>query len=161
NLLLAYSFLPGKLRERYPLLLIGSGGWGNDALHDSLRDMPFVRWLGYVPDTELAALYNLAEFMAYPSWYEGFGLPVAEAMACGCPVMTSNDPAILETSGGAARHVTPDDVDGMRDCMREMLEDEALRKRMSEAGIARTASLTWLNSAKQHFCLFREVCVGC
>lgn len=160
NLLLAHGTLPLTLQERYPLLLAGSSGWGETSLHDAIKAAAHVRWLGYVPDEELAFLYNLATVMAYPSWYEGFGLPVAEAMASGCPVLTSTDPALLETAGGAARHVAPNDVDALRQGLQEMLEDASLRVSLREAGLQRATAFTWKKTALLHLQLFQTLCTA-
>lgn len=160
NLLLSHTTLPEPLRKKYPLLLAGAVGWGNAALYDTIKSTPHVHWLGYVPDAELAALYTMADVMVYPSWYEGFGLPVAEAMACGCPVLTSTDPALVETSGGAARHVPPHLVDTIRAVLKELLEDVDQRRAMRQLGMQRAAVFSWEASMKRHLQLFWELCLN-
>ena len=160
NLLRAHRALPEALKKRFPLLLAGADGWANEKLNDTIRKTSHVRWLGYVPDAELASLYTLADVMCYPSWYEGFGLPVAEAMACGCPVLTSTDPALLETSAGAARHVPPDDVEAMCAALQELLEDANERELRRRLGLERAAAFAWEVSVARHLHLFEEVCAS-
>jgi alpha-1,3-rhamnosyl/mannosyltransferase len=90
------------------LRVVGARGWGG-------VDPPAnVTWLGDVPDDELAQLYRGARCLVYASLYEGFGLPVAEALACGCPVVTSRDSAMVEVAGEDATYVDPEDVDAIR-----------------------------------------------
>ncbi|MBO4300327.1 MAG: glycosyltransferase family 4 protein [Desulfovibrio sp.] len=160
TLLQAHAALPEKLRQLCPLLLAGASGWNNKSLQDAVRLNDHVRWLGYVQDGDLAVLYNLADVMVYPSWYEGFGLPVAEAMACGCPVLASSDPALVETAGGAARHVPPGDVETMSACLKEMLEDVNLRQSMRQEGLNRSARFTWAESGRRHLELFSKLCAN-
>lgn len=160
NLLLAYDALPETLQKRFPLILVGCSGWNNAELHAILESMPQVRRLGFVPETELPTLYGAASLMVYPSWYEGFGLPVLEAMACGCPVLTSDHAALREVGGDAVRCVQPGDVDGLCATMTEILENGALQKQMRRAGIPRAALFNWDESARKHGELFRTLCMA-
>lgn len=159
GLLRAYAALPPGLKRRFPLIFAGCSGWSNDKIFNLMREND-VRFLGYLPENDLAALYSSACLFAYPSWYEGFGLPVLEAMACGCPVLTSDDNALVELSAGCARHVAGENIDGMRDALRELLEDKDMRRAQSLAGLERARDFDWQKSAASHLRLFREVC-GC
>jgi glycosyltransferase involved in cell wall biosynthesis len=107
-----------------------------------------VRWLGELPDEELAALYRGARCLAYPSLYEGFGIPVLEAMACGCPVVTSAGGACEEVAGGAAVLVDPLDVASIAEGI-ERAGDGA-------AGLERAAQFSWQRSAAATASVYRE-----
>ena len=94
---------------------------------------------GYVPDAGLAMLYRRARMFVFPSRYEGFGLPVLEAMASGTPVITSNVTSLPEVAGDAALLVDPDDVEGLAEAMRRVREDKTLRNDLIERGLRRAA----------------------
>ena len=114
----------------------------------------FVTWVGEVPDGELAALYRGARCVVYPSLYEGFGLPVLEAMACGTPVVTSQATAMEEVAGGAAVLVDPLDVSSIA----AGLEEAATRREeLVAAGLARAREFTWTRSADAVVELWRQL----
>lgn len=159
GLLRAHAALPQALKQRFPLIFAGSSGWNNEEIFNMMR-AGGVRFLGYLPERDLVTLYGCASLFAYPSWYEGFGLPVLEAMACGCPVLASDDPALVELSAGCARHEAAEDTDGMRDALLELLEDEDARSAQTLAGLERARDFDWRKSAASHLRLFGEVC-GC
>jgi glycosyltransferase involved in cell wall biosynthesis len=117
------------------LRVVGARGWGG-------VEVP--GWVGEIPDHELAALYRGARCVLYPSLYEGFGLPVLEAMACGVPVVTSRGTAMEEVADGAAALVDPVDVDSIADGIREA---EARRAELVPLGLARAKELTWERAA--------------
>jgi glycosyltransferase involved in cell wall biosynthesis len=103
-------------------------------------------FIGEVPDHELPRLYSRALAFVYPSYYEGFGLPVLEAMQCGCPVITSNDPAITEVAGGAAIHAgTPLEL---ANALRSVARDPSLRDDLQRAGLKRAAAFSWERTAR-------------
>ena len=103
--------------------------------------------LGHVPDADLVALYARAAVVAYPSLYEGFGLPVLEAMACAVPVVTSGATALRDTSGDAALLVDPLDIDAIAAALRHVLEDTALADTLRARGTAHAAQFTWDRTA--------------
>jgi glycosyltransferase involved in cell wall biosynthesis len=107
-----------------------------------------VLWLGPVPEADLPALYSGALLFVFPSLYEGFGLPVLEAMACGTPVACSNSSSLPEVAGDAALLANPMDTQDLARAMRTALEDEGLRQEMSEKGLRRAQGFSWLQTAQ-------------
>ncbi len=122
--------------------IFNSTGSGADALED-----PSIRLLGFFPDEHLPLLYQGAEALALPSLAEGFGLPILEAMACGTPVVCSDNTAMPEVAGGAARLVPTMDVEAWREAMDEILSNAALRSEMREAGLKRASEFSWDRTA--------------
>jgi glycosyltransferase involved in cell wall biosynthesis len=107
------------------------------------------RFLGYVPDEDLPGLYSGATFFIMPSLFEGFGLTILEAMACGAPVITSHAGALPEAAGDAAIQVDPTSVEGMAEAMRTLLVDESKRSRLKQKGLDRACRFSWERSARQ------------
>ncbi|HZX95675.1 MAG TPA: glycosyltransferase family 1 protein [Myxococcales bacterium] len=105
---------------------------------------------GYVSEDELLRLYRTAAVVALPSLYEGFGFPLVEAMACGTPCIASDDPALVEVSGGAALHVPRGDADALRAQLDRVLADAALREELSRKGVMRAAAFQWDECARRH-----------
>jgi glycosyltransferase involved in cell wall biosynthesis len=101
------------------------------------------RYLGYVSTSDLSALYSAATALVFPSYTEGFGLPTIEAMRCGCPVITSDAPALLEVCGGAAIHVPPQDTSAVVASLRAVVTDRSFRENLAGRGTAHAASFTW------------------
>jgi glycosyltransferase involved in cell wall biosynthesis len=136
-----------------PLVVVGAEGWG-DLGELAGRARADTRFLGFVPADDLVALYAAATVFAYPSEREGFGLPVAEAMAAGTPVVTSRGTSTEEVAGGAAVLVDPFDVD---DIVRGLEEAFDRRAELSVAGAARAAELSWSNAAQRTVEVYREL----
>ena len=158
TLLQAYDSLPEAAKKAWPLVVVGGNGWLNDDLFTAMKRMaPHVRYLGYVDEAGLVALLNRATLFIYPSWYEGFGLPVLEAMACGCPVVAANRTALPEVCGDAAVLVDPGDAAAMGQTLLALLEDPATRQRLRERGLARCRRFTWEATADAHLELFTRL----
>jgi len=117
----------------------------------------WVHWLGTVPGEDLPLLYNLADCFVFPSLYEGFGLPVLEAMACGTPVVCSNLASLPEVAGDAALLVDPREPAALAQAILDVLENGALRGRLREAGLRRAAAFTWARTAAATANVYREV----
>ncbi|MFC0351179.1 glycosyltransferase family 4 protein [Undibacterium danionis] len=146
NLIAAYRLLPIAMRQRWPLVLVGGGGWQSEDIHADIQRAVgegWLKYLGFVDQADLPALYAGARLFTYPSWYEGFGLPIAEAMASGVPVLTSNCSSMPEVAAGAARLVEPGDVDSIREGLAQALDDDAWRELAVQRGLQRATELSW------------------
>jgi glycosyltransferase involved in cell wall biosynthesis len=154
----AFARLPAEMRSAFPLVLIGADGWNNSALMRVIeplaRDGQVVA-PGYVPRENLLKLFASAALFAYPSLFEGFGLPVAEAMASGVAVLTSNLTSLPEVSAGAAWEVDPYSIDDIAAGMERLLGDPALRDELIAKGLRRAADLTWDATVAQTCAVYR------
>lgn len=126
-------------------------------LVDDLGLGKHVVFTGYVPEDDLPHLYNLSDLFVFPSLYEGFGLPPLEAMACGCPVITSDAASLPEVVGDAAVMVDPRDVEGLAGRMRDALRDPDLREGLRERGLRQAGRFSWDRTARETLDLYREV----
>lgn len=143
GLLEAYALLP---TPRPPLLVAGGAGWRFTPVFETVTRLRLdqdVRFLGFVPEEDLPLWYNAADAFAYPSLYEGFGLPVLEAMACGSPVVTSDASSLPEVAGPAAVTVSPTDTRALADALQSILTDPARRAELRAAGLAQATRFTW------------------
>jgi glycosyltransferase involved in cell wall biosynthesis len=144
---LAQAFADLRKQHGMPhrLVLTGARSWGDPDTRSVLERIPRqdILILGQVPASSLPAIYSLADLFVFPSLYEGFGLPVLEAMACGCPVVCSNLTSLPEVAGDAALMVDPRDVQALVGAMAVALTDARTRERLIEKGRARAASFTW------------------
>jgi glycosyltransferase involved in cell wall biosynthesis len=160
RLLEAYAALPGALRRDVNLVVAGMRGWLNDSIRARVAALGLagtVHFAGYIDGRDLAAVYSLATVFAYPSLYEGFGLPVLEAMACGTPVLTSDASSLPEVAGDAALLVSPTDVEAIAGALRRLLEAPALREALAARGLRRAAAFSWDRCARQTLGVYRGV----
>jgi glycosyltransferase involved in cell wall biosynthesis len=133
------------------LVLGGAEGWLTDELHQTLDAMRWrdrVRLTGFIPETDLASWLSAADCFAFPSRYEGFGLPPLEAMACGTPVVSSTSSSLPEVLGDDALLIDPDDVEGLGDALSRVLGDAALAADLRARGLVRTARYSWAETAR-------------
>ena len=152
QLLRAYSSLEPSTRAKLPLVLAGAQGWNSEEVHDAIRIAEgegWARYLGYLPDEEVSALLSGALCFVYPSLYEGFGLPVLEAMASGIPVVTSIGSAMAEVANGAALLIDPNDVRSITEGMRAAIEDSSWRALAASRGVEVARAYTWKNTVKR------------
>lgn len=159
-LLDAYSTLPDAIRQRWPLVLAGYHGWQSEQLHERIKaaeNAGWARYLGYVADEDLPHLFSGAHLFFFPSHYEGFGLPVLEAMASGVPVVCSNASSLPEVAGGAALMFDPEDVDTLRQLIMTGLEDEVWREAAKEKGLLQASTFSWQRCAEETVAVYREL----
>lgn len=160
KLLQAYQCLPPALRKRYPLVVVGGKGWRSDALHAEIERLAAQGWLhylGFVPEADLPLLYAGARAFVYPSSYEGFGLPVLEAMASGIPVVTSNCSSLPEVTQGAALLVEPNDIDALTNCIARSLCDEMWRSTAIDLGLCTAGEYSWDRCVEQTVRVYQSV----
>jgi len=158
GLLQAFNSLDVTIKEEYHLVLAGFKGWKNEEIMNMIKvNQENIHYLGYISDQELAKVYNLATLFVYPSFYEGFGLPVLEAMACGTPVVTSHVSSIPEVGGDAVVYCDPHEPEDIRKKMLKVLSDHDLQQEKRTKGLNRAKTFTWERSAKEHLALFKKV----
>nr|PZN53866.1 MAG: glycosyltransferase family 1 protein [Chloroflexota bacterium] len=151
RLIVALAALRGEGHD-IQLVIAGGKGWLDDPIYEAMRVMamePYVRLIGFADDADLPALYSGALCFAFPSLYEGFGLPVLEAMACGTPVMTSNVSSLPEVAGDAALLVDPTDQEAITGALRRLIGDETLRQTLIARGYEQAARFSWTRAARE------------
>jgi len=149
---LMQAFAIARQKHDFPhkLVLVGQQLWMTDDVLAQARELgDAVVMTGYVPDADLPLLYNAADVFVYPSLYEGFGLPVLEAMACGAAVITSNISSLPEVAGDAARLVNPYDVEELAAALAEIVRDEQVKLAWRARGLERAKLFTWERTAEQ------------
>ena len=159
--ILAYAKLPEYLQEKYNLVLAGKE---DEKYNQSIREMiaryqleDKVIFTGYVEESELPYIYSGAAVFVFPSFYEGFGLPILEAMACGVPVVASNASSLPEVGGEAALYSNPTDVLKISANIESLLEDTLLREEMIRRGLMQIKNFTWFNAANNLLECFNEL----
>ncbi len=149
--------------ERYPNITLVIGGkrqWKASGIEATLKQLSLaekVHFTGYIADQDLPALYSAAEAFVFPSFYEGFGLPPLEAMACGTPVITSNLSSLPEVVGQAALMVDPYDIKSLAAAIERILSDQPLRKDLQQRGLAQAAKFNWQITARQTLNIYKQV----
>ena len=159
RLISAYAQLPEATKDIADLVVVGGAGWGRVDPEGWSRQHGVshrVKVLGYVTDAQLFTLYSNALFLAMPSLYEGFGLPLLEAMSKGIPVLTSNVSSMPEVAGEAAILVDPLSVESISDGLKKLLWNEGLRITLGEAAKKRASQFTWELTARKTFDVFQE-----
>ena len=152
NIIRAFDRAKAGAALPHHLVLVGKFGWGFQetlAAHEDSPHRDQVHFLHYVPAEHLQDFYNAADALVWPSHYEGIGLPLLEAMACGTPVITSDRGSMKETAAGAARLVDPLDLDSIAQALRDLAGDEALRADLRERGLERAAKFSWHKTAQE------------
>jgi glycosyltransferase involved in cell wall biosynthesis len=155
----AFARLPLTMRDEHVLVLAGDFRRRPD-LYERVRQAGLekqTQFTGIVSDDRLKELYQRAKLFVFPSRYEGFGLPVLEAMACGCPVISSNASSIPEVAGDAAILLDPMDVEGFTREMVQVMSNSDLRRDLRERGLARAAQFSWDRTARETIAVYREL----
>jgi glycosyltransferase involved in cell wall biosynthesis len=144
---------------KHKLVIAGGKGWQYKKIFETVEKLNLqkdVIFIGHIPDDDIPKLYNAADLFAFPSIYEGFGLPPLEAMACETPVVTSNSSSLPEVVGDAGIMVNPYDVDGLSKAMYEVLTNEGLRADMVKKGLERAKMFSWEKCAKEVLEVYEE-----
>lgn len=164
GVLRAFARLPLQLRSAYPLAVAGGPRLLGHRLYPDPRPLTVqleiegsVRFVGEVDEADKPAVYSAATLFVWPSLYEGFGIPVLEAMACGTPTITSNNSALPELAAEAARLVDPRDLGALADAMAELLEDADARAELRRRGLKRASQYSWERVADQTVAVYRSV----
>ncbi|WP_417447315.1 MULTISPECIES: glycosyltransferase family 4 protein [Gammaproteobacteria] len=160
GILAAFNQLPQEIRRQHKLVVVGRDGWGNEDLLPELRALEARGegyWLDYLPRQQVMALLQSAAALVFPSLYEGFGLPVIEAFAARCPVITSNMTSLPEVAGEAAWLINPTDSAEIATAMLNVLENQTLRAARIEAGLNRAKTFTWEACAARTLDVYEKV----
>jgi glycosyltransferase involved in cell wall biosynthesis len=149
-----------RVKDSPNLVIAGGKGWLYSSIFEKAKSVgkkSNVFFPGYVEDADKAALYSGAVFFAFPSLYEGFGMPPLEAMACGAPCLVSNAASLPEVCGDAAIYADPNSIEDMSSKIEQLLSDGALRSNLRQRGLARSKRFDWANSAKRLYSLYQKV----
>lgn len=160
NVLKAYEIFLSKNIAAQPLVILGcKADFIQSLLHQNNLNIPAEKMLipGYIASQDLPVIYNLTSLFLYPSLSEGFGLPVLEAMACGAPVLTSNNSSLNEVSGQAAKLVNPKNVEEIAAAIQQVIENEELKQYMKSQGIMNALRFSWRMSAEETLAVYNEI----
>jgi glycosyltransferase involved in cell wall biosynthesis len=160
TLIRAFRALIDGYKAEADLAIVGKQGWLYDDVYELVDELGLknrVHFLGRVPTADLPHLYNASQMLVLPSYYEGFGLPPLEAMACGVPVIVSDTPAMSEAVADAAIRVAPEDDEGFTVAMWRLLSDDALRAEMIAKGLKRAESFSWRRAAEETLKVYHKV----
>ncbi|HXS67355.1 MAG TPA: glycosyltransferase family 1 protein [Candidatus Polarisedimenticolia bacterium] len=160
RLISAFNEFKSATGSHWQLVFGGSDWHGAEAIHAAAKQSPFasdIRLLGFVADDDLPALYRAADAFVYPSLYEGFGMPPIEAMACGCPVISSTRGSLGEVVGSAAAIVEPEDVNSITKQLVSLANDANLRERLRAAGLEHAGQFDWNNTASQTLSIYSRL----
>lgn len=152
NLIAAFKALPKEIKENYDLVLVGHKGWRTEKIDQMIeigKNEGWLKQMGYVDQNHLPIIVSASILMAYPSYYEGFGMPIVEAMASGTPVLTSKVASMPEVSAGAAYLIDPYSVQNMTDGLLKLITDRELRETLILKGLDRAKDFTWEAAANK------------
>jgi glycosyltransferase involved in cell wall biosynthesis len=161
RLLRAYERMRDHGTAAVPLVVSGKPDYGHDETPPAgwtVAPMVGVRWMGLIPDEDLPAFYSGAAVFIYPSLFEGFGLPVLEAMACGTPVVASDRASLPELTGDASLLVDAESVDALAEAIARVVADQSLAQDLRRRGLERSRRFSWKETASRTLAVYREVC---
>lgn len=144
----------------HELVCVGPYGWASRDLYERVDHLGLgrqVHFTGYVPVEDLPVIYSLADVFVFPSIYEGFGLPVIEAMACGAPVVTANTSSLAEIAAGAAETIDPHDEDALTAALVSLVRDRGRREELSRLGLARAREFSWTRTARETLAIYNRL----
>ncbi|MFM6930284.1 MAG: glycosyltransferase family 4 protein, partial [Bdellovibrio sp.] len=142
------------------LVLAGAWGTGSEEIKLALKNSPAqkqIKHLSYVPNNQVEGLFRNAKVLVFPSWYEGFGIPVLEAMSLGCPVVTSQGGVLEEITGEAALHANPDSPEEIAKALASILKSDSLREDLVKKGRHQAAQFTWKRCAEETLQVYRNI----
>lgn len=158
GLIEAYQQSP--VRESHHLVIAGGKGWLYDDIFARAAASPVadrIHFTGFVADNDLPALYSLADIFAYPSHYEGFGIPIVEAMACGVPVVCANNSCLPEVAGPAALQITATDTVALAEALHRLATDDPLRRQAIERGFHQARQFSWTAAAERLLAVYERL----
>ena len=156
----AYASLPAELRMSCPLVLVGGQGWNSAQIHQKIArysEDGWLRYLSFVPDADLAPIYSGAKVFACISHYEGFGLPVLEAMASGVPVICSQVASLPEVGGDAVLYVDPNSTEQIREALAQLIVDDAKCAELIRLGLAQAQCFSWDRAVEQTIAAYAQI----
>jgi len=162
GLLRSYEMLSEKLQKKYPLVIVGAKGWNTGKIWrvlKSLKSKENIKFMGFLPDPILAKLYQEATVFVYPSLYEGFGLPVLEALNYGLPVVTSNCSSLPEVTGETAALIDPTDNKSIARPIQRLLGDSSARSDLGKKGKIQARKFSWEKAAKETLRVLEEAVI--
>ncbi len=163
GLIRAFHEVQQRNKSSLMLAIAGGKGWMYEETQNVVRELKLedrVRFLGRISERELITLYSLAEMFAFPSFFEGFGIPPLEAMACGAPVITSNTSSLPEVAGDAALLVDPHDIHAIADAIQRLAENAQLREDLRQKGYRQAQRYTWSGAAARMLAVYQRVYQG-
>lgn len=159
SLISCFSEINSILADEYKLVIVGHKGWNNKEIFEKMdigAKEGWLQYIGFVEEQDLPYIYAGAHLFVFPSFYEGFGLPVLEAMASGVPVVASNSSSIPEVCGDAAALCDPDDMTGLRDLILKGILDEEWRTKAIKRGLERATQFSWNKCARETYEVYRR-----
>jgi glycosyltransferase involved in cell wall biosynthesis len=163
GLVRAYFALPQAIKDRFSLVIVGKKGWHYQELFFKVKnssDRSKIVFPGYVTEDDLPAIYGGASLFVYPSFYEGFGIPVLEALACGVPTITSNLSSMPEVAGNAGLLFDPNNVEELTKAMMLVLNEPARAKKMIDMGLNQAAAFSWKKCAQETLAVYNGVLIS-